>query len=119
MRGLWPHQRDAVLRAIFTNELLKPRDAGWKDLLLNVVTGGGKTTIIAAIMAYLRVCQYWEVQYMNELDRAPMVLRWTRHHNQQPKREVEPAGCLGMAAVLAVVVGLLIWFGMRLVSRVI
>jgi len=55
-QSLWPHQRDAVLRAIFTNELLKPRDAGWKDLLLNVVTGGGKTTIIAAIMAYLRVC---------------------------------------------------------------
>ena len=55
-QSLWPHQRDAVLRAIFANELLKPHDAGWKDLLLNVVTGGGKTTIIAAIMAYLRVC---------------------------------------------------------------
>lgn len=23
---------------------------------------------------------YWEVQYMNELDRDPLVLRWTRHH---------------------------------------
>ena len=53
---LWPHQRQAVLRTIFANEILKPRDAGWKDLLLNVVTGGGKTTIIATIMAYLRVC---------------------------------------------------------------
>lgn len=53
---LWPHQREAVFRAIFTNEILKPTDAGWKDLLLNVVTGGGKTTIIAAMMAYLRVC---------------------------------------------------------------
>ncbi len=55
-QSLWPHQRGAVLRAIFAHELLQPRDAGWKDLLLNVVTGGGKTTIIAAIMAYLRVC---------------------------------------------------------------
>ena len=55
-QALWPHQREAVLRAIFANEILKPTDAGWKDLLLNVVTGGGKTTIIAAIMAYLRVC---------------------------------------------------------------
>lgn len=53
---LWPHQREAVLRAIFANEVLKPHDAGWKDLLLNVVTGGGKTTIIAAIMSYLRLC---------------------------------------------------------------
>jgi type III restriction enzyme len=55
-QSLWPHQRQAVLRAIFANEILKSRDAGWKDLLLNVVTGGGKTTIIAVIMAYLRVC---------------------------------------------------------------
>lgn len=55
-QALWPHQREAVFRAIFANEILKPADAGWKNLLLNVVTGGGKTTIIAAIMAYLRVC---------------------------------------------------------------
>ena len=53
---LWPHQREAVLRTIYVNEILKPQDAGWKDLLLNVVTGGGKTAIIAALMAYLRVC---------------------------------------------------------------
>ncbi|MDI6774625.1 MAG: hypothetical protein QME60_04415 [Verrucomicrobiota bacterium] len=26
---------------------------------------------------------HWEVQHMNELDRDPMVLRWTRHHNLQ------------------------------------
>lgn len=53
---LWRHQREAVLRAIYANEILKPHDPGWKDLLLNVVTGGGKTVIIAALMAYLRVC---------------------------------------------------------------
>lgn len=53
---LWPHQREAVLRTIYANEILRPGDPGWKDLLLNIVTGGGKTTIIAAVMAYLRVC---------------------------------------------------------------
>jgi|GEM_PF-293759 len=55
-KALWPHQMEAVQRAIYANEVLKPQDAGWKDLLLNVVTGGGKTQIIAALMAYLRVC---------------------------------------------------------------
>jgi superfamily II DNA or RNA helicase len=54
--ALWPHQRESVLRAIYASEILKPQDAGWKDVLLNVVTGGGKTTIMAALMAYLRVC---------------------------------------------------------------
>jgi len=55
-QALWPHQREAVRRTIYANEVLQPHDAGWKDLLLNIVTGGGKTAIIAAIMAYLRVC---------------------------------------------------------------
>lgn len=55
-QALWPHQREAVLRTIYVHEVLKPQDEGWKDLLLNVVTGGGKTAIIAALMAYLRVC---------------------------------------------------------------
>jgi hypothetical protein len=53
---LWPHQRESVLRAVYASEVLKPTDPGWKDVLLNVVTGGGKTTIMAALMAYLRVC---------------------------------------------------------------
>lgn len=26
---------------------------------------------------------YWEVQYMDELDRDPIVLKWTRHHGLQ------------------------------------
>ncbi|MFH1220587.1 MAG: TnsA endonuclease N-terminal domain-containing protein [Candidatus Eisenbacteria bacterium] len=26
---------------------------------------------------------YWEVQYMDELDRDPLVLKWTRHHGLQ------------------------------------
>src|SRR6185503_16037028 len=53
---LWPHQREAVLRSIYTKEVLEPHDIGWKNILLNIVTGGGKTAIIAALMAYLRVC---------------------------------------------------------------
>jgi len=56
VKTLWPHQLEAVQRAIYVNEVLKPQDAGWKDLLLNVVTGGGKTQIIGALIAYLRVC---------------------------------------------------------------
>jgi hypothetical protein len=63
---LWPHQRESVLRAIYANEILKPQDAGWKDVLLNVVTGGGKTTITAALMAYLRVCHEEETDVSPE-----------------------------------------------------
>jgi len=55
-QALWPHQREAVFRVIYAHEILQPPDPGWKSLLLNVVTGGGKTAIIAALMAYLRVC---------------------------------------------------------------
>jgi len=82
---LWPHQREAVLRAIFTNELLKPRDAGWKDLLLNVVTGGGKTTIIAAIMAYLRVCH--EVRSFLLLSPNTIVRERLRMDFERPSRD--------------------------------
>jgi superfamily II DNA or RNA helicase len=47
---LYKHQRQAILRSIYAFEVL-----GKKDLLLNVVTGGGKTVIIAGIVAYLRI----------------------------------------------------------------
>lgn len=47
---LYKHQRQAILRSIYAFEVL-----GKKDLLLNVVTGGGKTVIIAGIIAYLRI----------------------------------------------------------------
>ena len=52
---LWPHQWDSLLRVIYAYEI--ERDALTKPngLLLNVVTGGGKTAIIAAIMAWLRL----------------------------------------------------------------
>ena len=47
---LYKHQRQAILRSIYAFEVL-----GKKDLLLNVVTGGGKTVIIGGIIAYLRI----------------------------------------------------------------
>ena len=52
--GLWPHQWDALLRVIYTREVL--RRSFWSDgLLVNIVTGGGKTALIAATMVWLRL----------------------------------------------------------------
>ena len=52
--GLWPHQWDALLRVIYSREVGR-RDF-WEDgLLLNIVTGGGKTALIAATMVWLRL----------------------------------------------------------------
>ncbi len=48
-RKLWPGQRDGLLRTIYAYEVLNR-----KDLLLNIVTGGGKTAIIGACIAWLR-----------------------------------------------------------------
>ncbi len=52
--GLWRHQWDALLRVIYAREV-----AGrmlWDDgVLLNIVTGGGKTALIAATMVWLRL----------------------------------------------------------------
>ncbi len=50
-RRLWRHQEEAVLRAVYAYELLH-----WNDLLLNIVTGGGKTAVIGAVIAWLKVC---------------------------------------------------------------
>jgi len=50
-RKLWNHQREALLRTIYAYELLHE-----KKLLLDIVTGGGKTAIIGAIIAWLKVC---------------------------------------------------------------
>lgn len=47
---LWDHQEESILRAIYCYEIL-----GKKNLLLNIVTGGGKTAIIAAVIAWLRM----------------------------------------------------------------
>lgn len=48
-KTLWRHQLDAVLRSIYSYELLQK-----KNLLLNIVTGGGKTAIIGAVIAWLK-----------------------------------------------------------------
>ena len=52
---LWPHQWDSLLRVIYAHELRRDELAQPDGALLNVVTGGGKTAIIAALMAWLRL----------------------------------------------------------------
>lgn len=47
--GLWDHQIEAILRSIYSYEILKK-----KNILLNIVTGGGKTAIMAAIILWLK-----------------------------------------------------------------
>lgn len=52
--GLWEHQWQALLRAVYAREVLKRNF--WEDgLLLNIVTGGGKTALMAAVMVWLRL----------------------------------------------------------------
>jgi superfamily II DNA or RNA helicase len=50
-RKLWRHQEEAVMRTVYAYEFLQ-----WRELLLNVVTGGGKTAIIGAVVAWLKTC---------------------------------------------------------------
>ncbi|MBM3188683.1 MAG: hypothetical protein FJZ90_08180 [Chloroflexi bacterium] len=52
---LWPHQWESFLRVVYAHEILGKAEIGADGLLLNVVTGGGKTAVIAAIIAWLRV----------------------------------------------------------------
>jgi type III restriction enzyme len=52
---LWPHQWESFLRVIHAHEILGKAEIGADGLLLNIVTGGGKTAVIAAIVAWLRV----------------------------------------------------------------
>ncbi|OGN34923.1 MAG: hypothetical protein A3G02_00405 [Candidatus Yanofskybacteria bacterium RIFCSPLOWO2_12_FULL_44_13b] len=49
-RKLWRNQQEGILRAIYAYEVL-----GKKSILLNIVTGGGKTAIIAGVIAWLRM----------------------------------------------------------------
>lgn len=52
---LWQHQWDAFLRVIYSYEI-QPQALSQPDgVLLNVVTGGGKTAIIAALIVWLRI----------------------------------------------------------------
>ncbi len=82
---LWKHQSEAFLRTVFANEFLKPVDRGWKDLLLNVVTGGGKTAIIAALMAYLRVCH--EIRAFLVITPNTIVRERLRQDFEKPDRD--------------------------------
>jgi superfamily II DNA or RNA helicase len=52
---LWPHQWEAFLRVVYAHEILGKAEIGADGLLLNIVTGGGKTAAIAAIVAWLRI----------------------------------------------------------------
>ncbi len=50
-RKLWRHQEESVMRTVYAHELLH-----WHELLLNIVTGGGKTAVIGAVIAWLKSC---------------------------------------------------------------
>jgi len=52
---LWPHQWESFLRVVYAHEILGKAELGADGLLLNVVTGGGKTAVIAAVIAWLRI----------------------------------------------------------------
>lgn len=52
---LWPHQWESFLRVVYAHEILGKAEIGADGLLLNIVTGGGKTADIAAIIAWLRI----------------------------------------------------------------
>ena len=52
---LWEHQWDCFLRVVYAYELKRDDLAQPNGVLLNVVTGGGKTAIIAALTAWLRL----------------------------------------------------------------
>ena len=52
--GLWPHQWQALLRIVYAREVGK-RSLWGAGVLANIVTGGGKTALIAAAMVWLRL----------------------------------------------------------------
>ncbi|MBI3259253.1 MAG: DEAD/DEAH box helicase family protein, partial [Ignavibacteriae bacterium] len=48
---MWTHKTEAILKVIYSYEILKKN-----NLLLNIVTGGGKTSIIGGCIAWLKMC---------------------------------------------------------------
>ena len=52
---LWEHQWESFLRVVYAYEVRKQELALPDGVLLNVVTGGGKTAIIAALMVWLNL----------------------------------------------------------------
>ena len=53
--ALWRHQWDSLLKVVYAYEVKGEELSKPDGLLLNVVTGGGKTAIIAALMVWLRL----------------------------------------------------------------
>ena len=53
--ALWTHQWDSFLRVVYGHEIRRNEIALPDGVLLNVVTGGGKTAIIAALIAWLKI----------------------------------------------------------------
>ncbi len=53
--ALWPHQWDSFLRVVYAYEMRREELAHPDGVLLNVVTGGGKTAVIAALIVWLRL----------------------------------------------------------------
>lgn len=51
---LWRHQWEAFLRIVYAYEVLGKQVLGRDGLLVNIVTGGGKTALMAAVIAWLR-----------------------------------------------------------------
>ena len=58
---LWTHQWESFLRIVYCHEVLGKRAIGEHGFLLNIVTGGGKTAIIAALIAWLRIAHNVQV----------------------------------------------------------
>ncbi len=52
--GLWRHQWDALLRVVYAREV-GGRSLFGDGVLVDIVTGGGKTALIAATMVWLRL----------------------------------------------------------------
>ena len=52
---LWEHQWESFLRVVYAHEIRPTELAQPNGVLLNVVTGGGKTAIIAALTVWLRL----------------------------------------------------------------
>ena len=52
--GIWQHQWEALLRVVYAREVAG-RSLWDGGVLLNIVTGGGKTALIAAVMVWLRL----------------------------------------------------------------
>ncbi|MBP9763541.1 MAG: DEAD/DEAH box helicase family protein [Candidatus Pacebacteria bacterium] len=55
-KPLYKHQKEAILQVIYAYEIEKDM-----DVLMDIVTGGGKTVIMAAIVAY-----FWQVHEINK-----------------------------------------------------